>query len=128
MSFSDYMVKLVPKNITMVGNIITDTNQQIIDKLKINNLYLKIIDFYARLKIANQRISEGKQSCAVRINWASKETVPAFNCLQIRALLSVINVNSPFGKVLELSARYLQDLKFYNNFSRNGLVYKKRFT
>ena len=130
MSLSEYMVLLVPNTITMSNNVITDTDQQIIDKLKVNNLYLKIIDFYTRLKIANQRVSEGKETCAVRITWTARNStnIPPIACLQIRYLLSVINPTNPFGRVVELSARYLQDLKFYNNFSRNGLVYKKRFT
>tara|TARA_B100001248_G_C27356198_1_gene443942 strand:- start:287 stop:679 length:393 start_codon:yes stop_codon:yes gene_type:complete len=130
MSLSEYKVLLVPNTITMSNNVITDTDQQIIDKLKVNNLYLKIINFYTRLKIANQRVSEGKETCPVRITWTPQNNtnIPAIVCLQIRYLLSVINPTNPFGKVLELSAQYLQDLKFYNNFSRNGLVYKKKFT
>ena len=130
MSLSEYMVLLVPKTISMSNNVITDTDQQIIDKLKVNDLYLKIIDFYTRLKIANQRVSEGKETCAVRITWAAQNNtnIPPISYLQIRYLLSVINPTTPFGKVVELSARYLQDLKFYNNSIRNGYVYKKRFT
>ena len=34
MSLSEYMVLLVPNTITMSNNVITDTDQQIIDKLK----------------------------------------------------------------------------------------------
>ena len=129
MSLSEYMVLLVPNTITMSNNVITDTDQQIIDKLKVNNLYLKIIDFYTRLKIANQRVSEGKETCPVRITWTAQNStnISPIAHLQIRYLLSVINPTNPFGKVVNLSARYLQDLKFYNNAIRNGLIYKKRF-
>ena len=129
MSVFQYMTLMVPKSIT-VSEMSKMSNQAIIDKLKINNLFLKIVNFYAQLKIANQRTSEGKETCAVGITWAPQKgaKILPIGCLQIRYLLSVINVNNPFGRILELSARYLQDLKFYNNSLKTGFSYKKKFS
>lgn len=124
-SIFDYTSALVPNSI----NILIDSNQTIINKLKVNNLFLKIINFYSNLKIANQRISEGKQSCPVYVNWETQSgtNILPINCGQIKYLLKHINFNTPFGKVLELSAKYLQDLKYYHNLTNKGLIYKKKY-
>ena len=127
-----YMTELVPKSITLTNGKILLTDQEIVDKLKKQNppLFLRIVDFYAQLKIANQRTSEGKETCNVKVRWETQgnHNVLPIGCLQIRYLLSIINVNNPFGRVVELSARYLQDLKFYNNSLKTGFSYKKKFT
>lgn len=127
MSFDDYVINLVPNTINIVGNIITDTDKQIIEKLKVNNLYLKIINFYSKLKIANQLLSDGKECCPVKINWTPYKSVPSFVCLNIRRLLVSIHPNTPFGKVLKLSIKYLQDFKFFNHYNTLGLVYNKKY-
>ena len=44
------------------------SDQDIVDKLKVNNLFLKIVDFYAHLKIANQRTSEGKETWRLELH------------------------------------------------------------
>ena len=122
----NYTTALVPNGI----NVTTDTNQEIVTKLKVSNLYLKIIKFYSDLKIANQRMSEGKDSCPVYVTW---QTQPGTNilpirCGQIKYLLRYITIYTPFGKVLELSTIYLQDLKFYHNITNRGLTYKKKYS
>lgn len=129
MSVFQYTILMVPKSIT-VSKMGKMSDQEIVDKLKVDNLFLKIVDFYTQLKIANQRTSEGKETCAVGITWGPQKgaKIQPIGCLQIRYLLSVINVNNPFGRVVELSARYLQDLKFYNNSLKTGFSYKRKFT
>ena len=127
-----YMTELVPYSIKLTNGKILLSDQAIVDKLKKQNppLFLRIVDFYAQLKIANQRTSEGKETCNVNVRWETQgnQTILPIGCLQIRYLLSIINVNNPFGRVVELSARYLQDLKFYNNSLKTGFSYKKKFT
>tara|TARA_R110001592_G_C12854403_1_gene722158 strand:- start:47 stop:445 length:399 start_codon:yes stop_codon:yes gene_type:complete len=127
-----YMTELVPKSITLTDEKLLLSDQAIVNILKTQNppLFLRIVDFYAQLKIANQRTSEGKETCNVKVRWETQgnHTILPVGCLQIRYLLSIINVNNPFGRVVELSARYLQDLKFYNNSSKTGFSYKKKFT
>ena len=130
MSILEYKVILVPETILITNGLLTESDQEIVTKLKVDNLFIKIINFYTQLKMANQRVSEGKDTCPVRINWAVQGNVSVAHvtCMQTRYLLSVLNVNNPFGRIVELSARYLQDLKYANNLSRNGLVYNPRFT
>ena len=125
-----YMTELVPKSIPVTNGKINLSNQEIVTKLKVNNLFLKIINFYTRLKIANQRISEGKTTCNVYVNWETQGNLKLerIEHLKIRYLLTIININTPFGRVLNLSAKYLQDLKFFNNFNMNGLTYKRKYT
>ena len=122
----NYTTALVPNGI----NILTETNQEIVTKLKVNNLYQKIIKFYSDLKMANQRMSEGKESCPVYVTWQTQTgtNIPPIQCGQIKYLLRHITIYTPFGKVLELSARYLQDLKFYHNITSRGLTYKKKYS
>ena len=66
-----YMTELVPKSITLTDGKILLSDQAIVDKLKKQNppLFLRIVDFYAQLKIANQRTSEGKETCNVKVRW-----------------------------------------------------------
>lgn len=129
MTIFQYTTSMVPRSID-VNKMNTMSDQEIVTKLKVNNLFLKIINFYAQLKMANQRVSEGKESCPVRISWEPQKNakISPIACLQVRYLLSVINVTNPFGRVLELSARYLQDLKFYNNSLKTGFSYKRKFS
>lgn len=125
-SIFNYTTALVPRTI----NTTIDTNQDIVTKLKVNNLYLKIIKFYTDLKMTNQRISEGKESCSVNVTWQTQSgsKILPINNGQVRYLLKTISINTPFGRVLELSAQYLQDLKYHHNKTRNGLIYKKKYT
>jgi len=125
-SIFNYTTALVPNTI----NTAIDTNQVIVTKLKVNNLFLKIIKFYTDLKMANQRISEGKDSCPVYVTWTIQtgSKILPINNGQVRYLLKTISINTPFGKVLELSAKYLQDLKYYHNKRTNGLIYNKKYT
>jgi hypothetical protein len=129
MSILEYKVILVPNGILITDGQLTESDQEIVTKLKVNNLFITIINFYTQLKMANQRVSEGKDTCPVWINWVVQGGVKVapVTCLQSRYLLSVLNVNNPFGRIVELSARYLQDLKYHNNLSRNGLIYNKQF-
>ena len=129
MSIFQYTTSMVPRSID-VSKMNTMSDQEIVTELKVNNLFIKIIDFYSKLKMANQRVSEGKETCAVRISWEPQEgaTILPIACLQIRYLLSVINITNPFGRVLELSGRYLQDLKFYNNSLKTGFSYRRKFS
>jgi hypothetical protein len=129
MSILEYKIILVPESILIINGLLASSDQEIVNKLKVDNLFIKIINFYTQLKIANQRVSEGKDTCPVYINWAVQGGVKVapVTCLQSRYLLSVLNVNNPFGRIVELSARYLQDLKYHNNLSRNGLIYNKQF-
>tara|TARA_Y100000590_G_C15226757_1_gene828456 strand:- start:51 stop:419 length:369 start_codon:yes stop_codon:yes gene_type:complete len=121
------MTQLVPNVFIISGGKITLSDQEIVTELKNNQLFLKIIDFYSQLKISNQRMSEGKDACFIPITWTAQETIPPISCCQARYLLKMINVNNPFGKIVELSCAYLQDLKFNFNFTRKGLIYKKKF-
>lgn len=125
-----YMTELVPKSIPVTNGKINLSNQEIVTELKVNNLFLKIINFYTRLKMANQRISEGKNTCNVYVNWETQGNLKLerIEHLKIRYLLTIININTPFGRVLNLSAKYLQDLKFFNNSNMNGLTYKRKYT
>jgi hypothetical protein len=129
MSILEYKIILVPESILIINGLLASSDQEIVNKLKVDNLFIKIINFYTQLKMANQRVSEGKDTCPVYINWAVQGGVKVapVTCLQSRYLLSVLNVNNPFGRIVELSARYLQDLKYHNNLSRNGLIYNKQF-
>ena len=82
-----------------------------------------------KIKIANQRMSEGKESCPVFVTWETQTTViPPITCGQIKYLLRNININTPFGRVLEISARFVQDLKFYHNMTNKGLIYNKKYS
>jgi hypothetical protein len=125
-SIFNYTTALVPNTIDTT----IDTNQIIVTKLKVNNLYLKIIKFYTDLKMTNQRVSEGKESCPVYVTWQTQygSKILPINNGQVRYLLKTISMNTPFGRVLELSAQYLQDLKYYHNKRRNGLIYNKKYT
>ena len=125
-SIFNYTTALVPNTI----NTTIDTNQVIVNKLKVNKLFMKIIKFYTDLKMASQRISEGKESCPVYVTWTTQagSNILPINNGQVRYLLKTISMNTPFGRVLELSAQYLQDLKYYHNKTKNGLIYKKKYT
>ena len=89
-------------------------------------MYIKIINFYHQLLSSNQRISEGKDTCLVYVTWKSNlkyTSIPGITCGQVKYLLRNIKINQDFGKVVELSCRYLQALKFTHNMKSNNLFY-----
>tara|TARA_Y100000389_G_C17428526_1_gene501085 strand:- start:1274 stop:1669 length:396 start_codon:yes stop_codon:yes gene_type:complete len=118
-----YLEALIPK--TLVGQL-NKSNKDIVTLLKVDNLYIKIINFYHKLLVSNQRISEGKDTCPVYVNWDSNpaySSIPGITCGQVKYLLRNMRIDQDFGKVVELSCRYLQALKFTHNMKANNLVY-----
>lgn len=118
-----YLEALIPN--TLVGKL-NLSNKEIVDYLKADNLFIKIINFYHQLLVSNQRISEGKQTCPVYVNWESNlaySSIPGITCGQVKYLLRNMKINQEFGKVVELSCRYLQAVKFTHNMKANNLVY-----
>jgi len=119
---NEYLVALIPK--TIIGNL-NLSNKEIVALLKVNDLYIKIINFNHQLLLSNQRVSEGKDTCPVNVTWKidSSYVIPGINCGQVKYLLRNMKKNQDFGKVVELSCRYLQALKFTHNMKSKNLVY-----
>lgn len=118
-----YLEALIPS--TLVGNL-NLSNKDIVALLKVDNLFIKIINFYHQLLLSNQRISEGKQTCPVYVTWVSNSnysSIPGITCGQVKYLLRYMRIDRDFGKVVELSCRYLQAVKFTHNMKANNLVY-----
>ena len=118
-----YLEALIPDKLV---DSLSKSNKDIVKLLKDDNLYIKIINFYHKLLVSNQRISEGKDTCPVYVNWESNpkySSIPGITCGQVKYLLRYMKINENFGKVVELSCRYLQALKFTHNMKANNLVY-----
>ena len=118
-----YLEALIPN--TLVGKL-NLSNKEIVTLLKVDNLFIKIINFYHQLLVSSQRISEGKETCPVYVTWVSNSaysSIPGITCGQVKYLLRNIRINQDFGKVVELSCRYLQAVKFTHNMKANNLVY-----
>lgn len=118
-----YMIQLIPSSI----NIENKSNKDLINELKKDNLYLKIVNFYSQLKHSNQKLSEGKISCPVYITWTTDVKIPPINSGQARYLLKLISFKTYFGRLVELSNLYLQELKFDFTFKSKGLQYHTKF-
>ena len=89
----------------------------------------QLINFYSRLKQANQMISEGKDTCSVPITWdcllKSEKNINYIYPGQANILLKLISMDNKYiGKKIGQSASFLQQLKFYKQQSRNGLSSK----
>lgn len=121
----DLMIQLIPSSLT---TYMSKSDQEIVNELKKDNLYLKIIKFYFQLKLSNQTLSEGKTPCPVYVSWTTDVSIPPINYGQGRYLLKLISLKIYFGKLVELSHLYLQDLKFTFEFKRKGLQYRSKFT
>lgn len=122
---TQYMTQLIPSSLTIH---MSKSDKEIVDELKKNNLYLKIIKFYSQLKLSNQKLSEGKTPCPVYVLWNTDVAIPPINYGQGRYLLKLISFKKDFGKLVELSHLYLQELKFSFMFKRKGLQYNTKFT
>ena len=97
-----YMIQLIPSSLT---NHTSKSDKELVDELKQDNLYLKIVNFYSELK-----------------------SLPSINCRQSRYLLTLISEKKDFGRIVELSCLYLQDIKMNFNFTRKGLIYQRKFS
>lgn len=120
-----YMIQLIPSSLTTHTS---KSDKEVVNELKQDNLYLKIVDFYSELKSSNQKVSEGKDACPVYITWETDISIPPINCRQCRYLLSLISQKKDFGRIVDLSCLYLQDIKMNFNFTRKGLIYKRKFS
>jgi hypothetical protein len=120
-----YMTQLIPSSLT---NHTSKSDKEVVDELKKDNLYLKIVNFYSELKSSNQKVSEGKDACPVYITWETDISIPSINCRQSRYLLTLISEKKDFGRIVELSCLYLQDIKMNFNFTRKGLIYQRKFS
>lgn len=111
---------MVPKGISS-----TDSNAQIIEKLKVNQLYNKVIQQYYNIKQNVDYRSVGKYSYYSLIpNYATNTNRNKINCNLSVYYMSVIHkYNTLFTRVVQLAIKYISEIKRNHNGRSLGLYY-----
>ena len=110
MDINQYLINLVPKNTADINT---------------TELQIKLINFYSKLKYANQMISEGKVACSIPITWDCelKDNINSINCYLANIMLKLISSDFIYiGKYIRYAVTFRQANKFKFQQNRNGLI------